>query len=431
MSSDLPGIGDWHSFAELRLLQDRLLPAVLERASRSPFYRGRPAAEQSAGLAERALTTKSDLRDSYPFGMLAVDRDQLATYHESSGSTGTPTPSYYTEREWVDLAERFARKSVPMSSADTLLVRIPYALVIAGHLAHQAGLMKGATVIAGDCRTMAAPYSRIIRVLHDLGVSLTWSTASECLVWAAGARLAGYDPGRDFPALRALYVGGEPLSGARRDRITELWNAPVVEEYGCTEVGTMAGTCPHGRMHFWADRVLPEILDPDTGEVTREGTGRLVITPLHREAMPLLRYNLEDQVELRHEECPCGWYLPTVRVLGRVAHGLTVAGRGVSPLQVEEAVFRLPAEYGVLFWRGRAEPGLLRVQLEVADAYAGDACAEAARHLKEVLDVPAEVTALPPGSLVPEPLLLGRLDAMKPRKLFGPDEDWDAAVLAG
>src|SRR5262249_41654884 len=153
---------------------------------------------------------------------------------------------------------------------------------------------------------------------------------TETLLWAAAAKAAGLRPDRDFPALRALFVGGEPLGPARRRRISEIWKVPVVEEYGSTETGSLSGECPEGRMHLWADRAIFEVYHPDTGEITAGGAGQLVVTPLFREAMPLLRYNLEDDVEVSYACCGCGWELPTVRVLGRSAFGYQVAGQAVT-----------------------------------------------------------------------------------------------------
>ncbi|MFF3556091.1 bagremycin/ferroverdin synthetase BagE/FevW [Streptomyces tsukubensis] len=426
--SGLPAIGDWKTFGELREHQaDRIAP-VLHHARDSPFYE--KLLEPGQGLAAAGLTRKSDLRDSYPFGMLAVPRERLATYHESSGSTGNPTPAYFTEAEWTDLADRFVRKTVPVGPEDTLLVRIPYGLVLAGHMAHWAAMRSGATVVPGDCRSLAVPYPRVVRLLRDLEVTLTWSTPSESLLWVAAARVAGHPPA-SFSALRALYVAGEPISSARRRRTEEIWDAPVIEEYGCTEVGPLAGDCPYGRMHFWADRVLPEVYDPQTGGITAEGTGQLVITPLYREAMPLIRYNLEDLVELRYEDCLCGWQLPTVRVLGRLGQGCTVGGKRLGQLQVEELVFRLPASWGVLFWRARAEPDQLVVEIEVPGPDGGEAAAVLAGSVEAELGVRCAATAVPEGTLVPSALLAQQLDAMKPRKLFGPDEDWGRAVVRG
>lgn len=427
--SPLPQLGDWKSLQELADLQDKLLPQALARAARSPFYAARfgvgpPPADRSE-LAGLAFTSKQDLRDNYPFGLLAVARQELATYHESSGTAGQPTPSFYTEADWVDLAERYARKWIGISAADTFLVRTPYALMITGHLAHAAARSHGATVVPGDNRSLAMPYSRVVRVLHDLDVTLTWSMPTETLLWAAAARARGLDPSSDFPALRALFVGGEPLSDVRRKRISEIWNVPVIQEYGSTETGSLAGECENGRMHLWADRMLFEVRDPDTGRASAEGTGNLVVTPLFHAAMPLVRYDLGDNVEVSYADCACGWQLPTVRVFGRAAFGYQVGSGQVTQQLIEELVFGLDRRFGVLFWRARAEPLRLLVQIEVAAAHATAAVAA----LTAAIRVPCEVTAVPPGTLVPERVLTSIHDVVKPRSLFGPQEDWDKALL--
>jgi phenylacetate-CoA ligase len=429
----LPQLGDWRDPDDLRRLQDEQLPRLLAWAARSPFYTkllgagGLP--RDRAGLRQLPLTTKDDLRAAYPFGLLAVDKRRLATYHESSGTAGQPTASYYTEQDWVDLAERYARKWVPIGPEDVFLVRTPYALMITGHLAQAAARSQGATVVPGDNRSLAMPYSRVVRVLHDLGVTLTWSMPTETLIWAAAARLAGHRPEADFPALRALFVGGEPLSPARRARISELWRVPVVEEYGSTETGSLAGECTVGNLHFWSDRAIAEVYDPATGTVTDEGSGELVVTPLYREAMPLLRYNLGDAVELRHTDCPCGWQLPVIRVLGRAAFGYPVAGRRITQHRLEELVFSLPVEHGVLFWRARADADRLRVEVEVPAAHADAARAALSAAIDAHLGVPNEVSAIAPGGLVPTATLTAVHDVVKPRSLFGADEDWSKSLL--
>ncbi|WP_037841405.1 phenylacetate--CoA ligase family protein [Streptomyces sp. NRRL F-5126] len=425
----LPRIGDWSTYGELAALQEARLPEVLARAAESPFYRDRLGAEGAVGFGALPTTTKSDLRDNYPFGMRAVPGSELATYHESSGSTGRPTPSYYTEDDWVDLAERFARKRVGIRATDTLLVRTPYAMLLTGHLAHAAGRLGGATVVPGDNRSLATPYSRVVRALHDLEVTLTWSMPTECLLWAAAAEAQGLRPDADFPSLRALFVGGEPLSPARRARISRVWCVEVVEEYGSTETGSLAGECEEGRLHLWADRVLCEVRDPATGEIRREGAGQLVVTPLHRAAMPLLRYNLEDSVEVSYDPCPCGWVLPTVTVLGRAVYGHRVGGTLVTQHRLEDLVYRLSFAYGVLFWRARTTSEQLRVEIEVADEHRAAACAELAGSVRRELGVECVVEGIAPGALVPRDVLTGMPDVVKPRSLFGPDEDWDNAIL--
>ena len=403
---------------------DDQLTRTLELAARSPFYAKRGVPADRAELASYPLTTKQDLRDAYPFGLLAVDRARLATYHESSGSSGVPTSSYYTPADWDDLVERYARKHVGLRDDDMFLVRTPYALMITGHLAHAAARSRGATVVPADNRSLAMPYAKVVRVLHDLGVTLTWSLATDTLLWAAAARLAGRRPGRDFPALRALFVGGDPLGPAKKARIAETWNAPVVEEYGATETGSLAGDCPFGRLHLWADRAIFEVHDPVTGRITPTGRGSLVVTPLFREAMPLLRYDLEDAVEVSEPDCPCGWEWPVVRVLGRAAWTVN----GLTQGDVEDLVFGLPIEYGVSFWRARAGENSLLVQIEVAASHRAAAARELREAIGRAYGIEAVVEPLAPGVLVPERLLTAEPEVVKPRGLFRADEDWDKAL---
>ncbi|MEU4692331.1 AMP-binding protein [Actinoplanes sp. NPDC023714] len=411
--------GDWADFAGLAKLQQEQLPATLAAARRSPFYRDRTFTT----LADLPLTTKADLRDAYPFGMLAVDRAQLATYHESSGTTGTPTASYYTEADWRDLTERYTRIAVGIGPADTLMVRTPYALMLTGHVAQAGARSRGATVVPADNRSAATPYAKVVTLLHDLDVTLTWSLPTDTLLWAAAARHAGLDPGRDFPALRALLVAGEPLSRAKRDRIAEIWRAPVVEEYGASETGGLAGECPHGTLHLWADRAIFEVLDPATGRISADGAGELVVTPLFREAMPLLRYHIGDRVEVSYRDCACGWALPEVRVLGRFP-----TGSGITPVGLEELIFRLPATFGVLFWRARESDSGLRVQIEVEARFADAAVGELTAAIGSAYPIKPLIEALPPGSLVPPRVLTALPEIMKPRGLFHAGEDWDRAL---
>jgi phenylacetate-CoA ligase len=121
--------------------------------------------------------------------------------------------------------------------------------------------------------------------------------------------------------------------------------------------------------------------------------------------------------------------LPTVRVLGRSAFGYPVAGHAVTQNQLEELVFGLPAQYGVLFWRARAEPAILRVEIEVAPQWQDEACMALINAIGRELPVPCSVTGVAPGSLVPLSVLTANHDVVKPRSLFGAEEDWSKALL--
>jgi len=430
---DVPHLPTWGSLEELYAQQLTQLRATIRQARNAPFYAERlPAPEEIDDLSDLAripVITKRHLRESYPFGMLAVPVDRVATYHESSGTTGEPTPSFFSEADWYEMATRFARSAVHLKPDDVVLIRTPYSMLITAHQAHQAARLKGATVVPADNRSLLMPYSRVIRLLRDLAVTVAWCLPSECLIWAAAAREAGLKPDVDFPSLRAFHVAGEPLTPARRRRIEELWGVEVVEDYGSTETGSIGGQCPAGRLHLWADRYLTEVYDPATGTTARTGRGELVITTLYREAMPLVRYNIEDLVEVTDEECPCGWRLPTMRVLGRSAIAYDVGGVFVDQAAVEEIVLSLPLELGVLFWRARAWPDRLEVELEAAADRTDEAAARLTRLLGERLGVRSTVTASAPGSLMPIELLTAEREFAKPRNLFGPNENWDKAVI--
>ncbi len=429
----LPRLGSWGGVAQLRQEHAERLPVALELARRSPFYRERVprqgAPRDVASLAGLPLTTKKDLRGAYPYGMLAVPKQRLATYHESSGTTGEPTSSYFTERDWQDVLDRFGRNAVGFTASDTVLVKTPYSMMTTGPQAHDAARLAGATIIAAGNRSLIMPYSRIIRLLHDLAVTVTWCLPSQCLLWAAAARAAGYAPERDFPHLRAFLVGGEPLTPARRERISQLWGGVAVyQDYGSTETGSLAGECPRGALHLWADRYIPEVVDPESGASSSRGLGHLVITTLYREAMPLVRYDLEDVVEVNDADCGCGWGLPTIHHHGRAAGGMLVGGRRLSQAAVEQQVFSLPIGYGVWCWRARRAGDGLVVQIEVAAEHADRACAELRERIEAACRLRAQVSALTPGALVPHSVLADRVGFAKPRSLFDEHEDWDNPI---
>ncbi|MDA0564242.1 AMP-binding protein [Streptomonospora sp. S1-112] len=424
-----PSIGEWSGFDGLRALWRDRLPAVVRAAANSDFYRSRFGPDvprvDLENLADLPLTTKADLRANHPFGMVAVARRRLASYHESSGtSLGQATASFHTEADWAEMLDRFRRGRYGLTEDDTVLVRVPYAMVTIGHQVHAAARAAGALTVPADARSTAMTYRRVLGLLRDLRVTVAAALPTEPLLWAACARLTGSAPRDHAPALRTLIATGEPLSQARRRRITHLWGCDVALSYGNSECGSnLAGECPEGALHLWADRYLPEILDPATGTAAPEGSGRLVLTTLYREAMPLLRYDTGDAVELSYEPCPCGWALPRVRVLGRWEQGVTLGGRRVYACDVEEAVYSLPPDLGVLFWRAVEDRGALRVLIEAADSAAGDAAAALRAGLERHLGAAAEVEAVAPGTLVSLEELARESHIAKPRYLSSAGDD--------
>lgn len=423
----LPELGDWHSKDELHKLQRAQLPAVLERARKLPFYSARLNARHSADdWQELPFTTKEDLRSAYPFGLLGVDPRQLATYHESSGTTGEPTASFLTEDDWLDIATRFNRNAVAIGPDDMVLVRTPYSMLTTAQQVQRAAMLRKAAVVAADRASLMMPHAKVVRLMHDLPISIAWWIPTNSLVTAAAALQAGLAPQRDFPSLRALLVAGEYVSEVKRSYIERLWGGiDVFQDYGSTETGSIAGECAHKRLHIWADRLLCEVFDPASGKCSREGTGQLVITPLYRTAMPLLRYCLEDTVDISHDHCPCGWHLPTIRVHGRSANEFVVQGRTLFPVQIEEAVYSLPMEMGVLFWRARHSTMHLSIEIECEPQIFARARQALAEMVSCQLGVQADVTPVAPGTIVPHTALAPQeASPTKPRFVFSQDEPW-------
>ena len=240
---------------------------------------------------------------------------------------------------------------------------------------------------------------------------------------------AGLRPDRDFPELRALMLVGEPLSPARRELASRVWGGiQIVQDYGSTETGSLAGECSQGQLHLWADRFIPRVHDPETGVSNATGEGELTVTTLYRRAMPLIRYNTQDWVRVLDTDCPCGWALPVLEVLGRDATSPLVAGHRVPQHVVEEAVLTRLAEYGVMFWRARPAGDHLEVEFELPRGHAEEAEDALVREIQERLGVVARARAVPRGALVPLEALTKDPEFVKPKSLFAAGEDWDKAV---
>lgn len=158
-----PRIGEWSDFDGLRAIWQERLPAVVRAAAHSDFYRSRFGPDVSpvdlGRLSGLPLTTKADLRANHPFGMVAVPRRRLASYHESSGtSPGQATASFHTEADWAEMLDRFSRGRYNLSDSDTVLVRVPYAMVTIGHQVHAAARAAGALTVPADARSTAMTY---------------------------------------------------------------------------------------------------------------------------------------------------------------------------------------------------------------------------------------------------------------------------------
>ncbi|HEU4409034.1 MAG TPA: AMP-binding protein [Polyangiaceae bacterium] len=332
------------------------LNEAIAHARASAFHAARlPRAPLSslADLATLPLTTRAHLREQAPFGLVCAPRRELLQYHESSGTTGVPVSVWYTARDLSEIHARLAAWGVGFAPGDRVLVRFPYALSTIGHFVHAAAQRAGACVIPADSQTHITPLATIVDRLRWLEVTVLCANSQSAVMIAESAEMAGLDPRRDFPHLRAIACAGEPLCPERREFLRELFGVPVFDNYGMTEMGPIALDCAHQRLHPLPDQALLELLDDRLErEVAPGETGQLVVTTLGRRATPLVRYVTGDRVTRVEEPCECG-QKTTLQVRGRLEDAPVVGGRRFDLRELSAIAGRLPARR---FWRVTPSP---------------------------------------------------------------------------
>lgn len=294
-------------------------------------------------LKKLPFTVKNDLRDNYPFGLFAVPQKDIVRYHASSGTTGKPTVVGYTKNDmemWTELIARIVTMA-GVTAADTAQVSFGYGLFTGAFGLHQGLERVGASVIPMS----SGNTEKQIMIMKDFGTTALIGTPSYGLHMAEVARSMGIDPKTDLKLKWGLF-GGEGSTEAMRRELNEAWGIFVTENYGMSElIGPgVSGECQClCGMHMFEDHFIPEIIHPDTLEVLPPGSvGELVITPITKEALPLLRYRTKDITSLHYEKCDCG--RTTVRmskIQGRTDDMLILGGVNVFPSQIEEVLFNV------------------------------------------------------------------------------------------
>jgi phenylacetate-CoA ligase len=320
-----------------QLPRERLRELQLERlrATVARVLDGRPLRSLEE-LGDLPFSWKSDLRDNYPFGLLAVPRERLVRVHASSGSHGKPTVVGYTRADLDAWAELMARCMTMAGVRRGMLVHNAngYGLFTGGLGFHDGAERLGATVIPVSGGFSA----RQAMLLADLGGQVLCATPSYALVIAQAVRDAGMDPA-DLQLELGLF-GGEPFSEAMREQIELELGLRAVAFYGLSEMcgPGVAAEC-HARegLHVQEDHFLVEVVDPDSGDALPEGEeGELVFTTLMKEALPLIRYRTGDIGSVDRSPCECGRTFARVTgLLGRRDDMLIVRGVNLFPSNVE------------------------------------------------------------------------------------------------
>jgi len=370
-------VPDYSPVAELRALQLQRLQAVVTRAwQHVELFRSRM---EELGLEPRDIrslddivklpfTQKSDLRDTYPFGLFASPMKDIVRLHASSGTTGKPIVVAYTKQDvdvWTSVLVR-ALAGCGLHRGDIIQVAYGYGLFTGGLGAHYGAEGLGATVVPAS----GGHADRQIMLIKDFGVTAMCCTPSYFLHLIDRAAEMGVDM-KDLP-IRAGIFGAEPWTDAMRQHIERMSGIEAFDIYGLSEIIGPGVGCEcrrHEGLHIFEDHFYPEIVDPATGASLPDGTeGELVLTTLSKQAMPMIRYRTHDITMILPEPCECGRTLRRIGRIGRRSDDmLIIRGVNVFPSQVEAALLQIEGtlpHYQILLTRAQ---GLdqMEVQLEV------------------------------------------------------------------
>jgi phenylacetate-CoA ligase len=401
---------------EITALQLERLRWTLRHAyDNVPFYRRRfdeagvhpDDCRELADLANYPFTVKQDFRDNYPFGLLAVPREQVTRIHGSSGTTGKPTVVGYTQRDvdtWADLVARSIRASGGRPG-DMVHVAYGYGLFTGGLGAHYGAERLGCTVVP----VSGGMTERQVQLIADFRPDIIMVTPSYMLALIDEMQRQGFD--LRASSLKVGIFGAEPWTEDMRREMEQRLDMHAVDIYGLSEVmgPGVANECVETKdgLHVWEDHFYPEVVDPETGEVLADGErGELVFTSLTKEALPVIRYRTRDLTRLLPGTARSMRRME--KVTGRTDDMIILRGVNLFPTQIEELILRIPGlspHYQCVLTRPNRMDEMT-VRVEARDAETGTEersrlATELAGHVKHTIGVTVAVDVV-------EPSVLGR-----------------------
>lgn len=333
---------------ELKKLQLERLKKTVKRAYENvPFYKKKldergihPDRITSLDiLKELPFTTKEDMRNNYPYGLFAEPIKNIVRLHGSSGTTGKPTVVGYTKNDLEIWAEIVARVIVEAggTSEDIAQISFGYGLFTGAFGLHYGMEKLGATVIPFS----SGNTEKQLMLMKDFGATILVSTPSYALYMSEVSQEMGIK--KDEIKLRLGLFGGEGSTDEMRNELEKRWGISATENYGLSEIigPGVSGECIYkDGMHIAEDHFIPEIIDPDTGELLEWGErGELVLTTLTKEGCPVIRYRTKDITSLNEEPCKCGRTLARMtKIRGRADDMLIIKGVNVFPSQIESVL---------------------------------------------------------------------------------------------
>ncbi len=340
--------------------------------------------ETIADVHRLPYTTKEDLRDQFPYGLLCVDQKEIIRLHSSSGTSGQATVVFHSRSDienWADLVSR-CMYMTGVRQDDVFQNLTGYGLFTGGLGFHYGGERLGTlTIPSGTGNT-----KRQILLMQQFGTTVIHLIPSYAMRLMQVMEDMGVNPRLDLK-LRIAFLGAEPHSEEIRQRVERYFGVEAFNSYGLSEMNGpgVAFECPEKEgMHIWEDAFLVEIIDPDTLEPLPPGEeGELVLTTLSREAMPIIRYRTNDLTRILPGKCRCGRVHSRLdRIIGRTDDMLIIKGVNIFPVQVEQALMEIPEvgqNYLIILERVD-EMDTMRLQVEMrADIFQEDM-----RHLKKL-----------------------------------------------
>ncbi|MDR0949358.1 MAG: phenylacetate--CoA ligase [Lachnospiraceae bacterium] len=325
-------------------------------------------------LEKLPFTTKSDLKDTYPFGLFAVPQSEIVRVHASSGTTGKATVVGYTRRDldiWSECVAR-ALTMAGISRNDIIQVAYGYGLFTGGLGAHGGAEKLGAMVVPMSTGNT----KKLTTMMKDFGVTAIACTPSYLLHIAESLEEEG---GIEEIHLKAAVCGAEPWTENMRKQIEKRLHINAFDIYGLSEVMGPGVACDceyHKGLHVYEDHFLPEIIHPDTLEPLAENeTGELVFTTLTKEGLPMLRYRTRDLTGITYERCECGRTLARIsRFKGRSDDMLIIRGVNVFPSQIEAALLEMggTTPHYMMIVDRMNNLDVLEVQVEVEERFFSD-----------------------------------------------------------
>ncbi|URW79231.1 phenylacetate--CoA ligase family protein [Xiashengella succiniciproducens] len=412
---------------QMRVVQSERLRDTVERVYYNiPYYRQRM---QEMGLAPEDIksvddlkhlpfTTKSDLRDNYPFGLFAVPMSEIIRIHASSGTTGKATVVGYTRHDIGIWSEVMARTftAAGAGKSDFIQIAYGYGLFTGGLGAHYGGEKIGATVIP----ISGGNTKRQLQLMEDFGTTVLACTPSYAAYLAETIEESGIS--RDELKLRVGVFGAEPWTENMRREIEKRLRIKAIDIYGLSEVigPGVSFECEHQcGLHINEDHFIPEIIDPDTLEVLPEGElGELVFTTITKEGLPLIRYRTRDLTRLNFDKCACGRTIVRMnKCTGRSDDMLIIRGVNLFPSQIESVLMEMDetTPHYLLVVDRVNNLDTLELQLEVEDRFYSDTIGELQALRKKITHAVESATGLSVNVKLVEPKTIERSEGKAKR----------------